>query len=298
MFRHRPILRPFMRPGWQPVAASAVLFATAAGFILLQACGGSPVAPNKDTEPGCSGVQLSTEACDGQYNEGEFWPDFDALPCPPRVDIEEVQREIPLTIKSDASAGKLACREEEGSANLTLAQFEIYQALLFLRRLRFDAPLPWTEQTVYQWLRSTIPAGIVLDSTGNSHSCLNCAGPVTIVLADGHWSPFNRSISGMPYEGIVHEARHADGWDHTCKYNTSGRFIRDRTVSEMGAFGVQYFLNLWLDLHSTEPEPFRKYSRRRAAELRTGFCCECGNARVMSLIQRPGTLQDRVAILP
>lgn len=42
---------------------------------------------------------------------------------------------------------------------------------------------------------------------------------------------------------FVHEARHANGWPYTC-----GNL--DSTLDELGAWGVQYYLERWLAAHS------------------------------------------------
>jgi hypothetical protein len=44
---------------------------------------------------------------------------------------------------------------------------------------------------------------------------------------------------------VVHEARHADGRPHTCGSN-------DRTIEEMGSWGVQYHLVRWLVEHTDQ----------------------------------------------
>jgi hypothetical protein len=213
------------------------------------------------------------EACGG--NIDYVPPQFPVLPCPTAAEVDQIRNEIPLTIKSDTSAGMLQCREADGSADLTPAQFEIYRALLFLRQLRFDAPLPWAADTVWDWLRRATPKGIEIDSVGNSHSCLNC--PVTIVWPPTvDWSAQDRSITGMPWDTIVHEARHAEGYLHTCNY-VAGRNVSDRTIAEMGADGVAYYLLQWIGNHSNEEPTFRAWARTRATLQRMGsiFCCEC-----------------------
>jgi len=91
------------------------------------------------------------------------------------------------------------------------------------------------------------------------------------------WSHFDRSLSSAPYSGIVHEARHADGSPHTCTDN-KGRYTKDKSIAEMGAFGVVYYLNEWLANHSDEEREFRMNAATRAAMLRQSggaFCCEC-----------------------
>lgn len=291
-------MRPIVRAARSPMSIALMLAAlSASGMLFLSACGKSesPTSPTSPTDPGsCSGVQVSTAPCD-ESETGVMLPD--SLPCPTRADIEAVQRVIPVTVKSDASAGTVVCREQDGSLDLTRNQERTYQALLLLRRLRFDAPLPWTDKTVYDWLRAAIPKGIVIDSTGNSHSCIRCSGPIYIVFQPGDWNPnIPTSVALTPFSGIVHEARHADGWPHTCHYTAANGYVGDKTIAEMGAFGVQYYLFDWIANHSDEDYLFKAAARGNAAGMRhSAFCCECGGghwssvslAQVLALFNSP-----------
>jgi hypothetical protein len=199
--------------------------------------------------------------------------------------VEQIRAEVPITIKSDASAGRLQCREADGSADLSPAEFEVYRGLLFLRQLQFDAPLPWTPETIWAWFRRTVPKGIEIDSVGDSHSCLNC--PATLVWPPTvDWSTADRSITGTAWDTIVHEARHAEGYHHTCNY-VRGRNVSDRTIAEMGADGVGYYLLLWIGDHSTVDPAFRAWARTRATLQRMGsiFCCECAGIQPGATVQ-------------
>ena len=254
----------------------AVSAAIAAGAFLAQACGRSSVAPSPMPDEGCSNVVLTSTPCDEPTYIGPL--PFNSLPCPSREEIQQVRSEITITVKSDPSEGTLACREADGSVDLTPVQFLVYRALLFLRGVRFESPLPWTDKTVYDWLRSTIPKGIVIDSVGDSHSCLSCPGPITLSYDAGLWArnQFDRTWPSLPFETILHEARHAQGWNHTCNW-VGNRYARDRAVSEMGASATGYYLHYWLAYHSHEDPLIRSYSKLRAAQYRQNglFCCEC-----------------------
>jgi hypothetical protein len=248
--------------------AVAIAALTTSGMLLMSACGSSPTEPT-----GCAGGQLNTERCDTGYTVHDLPTLTDSPPCPTRAEIESVSRDIPVTVRYDVTAGAFECREEDGSLDLTWTQKRTYQALLYLRGLRFDAPLPWTDKTVYDWLRVTIPNGIVIDSTGNSNSCLRCAGPINIVLltASQRVQDQSASVSDTPYTVIVHEARHAEGWRHTCDNGT-----HDRSVAEMGASGVGYWLLRWIAVHSEEPALVREKAAGSAKlVLQNSFCCEC-----------------------
>ena len=256
----------------RPVALAALFLATLA-LASLQACGG-PTFPTA-AETDCTGVTTSAHTCDTSTAQQPM-PDFPDLPCPLPADIDEIRREIPVVVLGDVSAGVLACRASEGSVDLTVVQNNVYQSLLFLKRLRFDRPLPWTDRSVYDWLRSVIPDGIVVDSFGFSHSCLNCLGPIHVVYtAYDHLRP---TVGYLIENLIVHEARHAQGFPHTCGFSTTAHtFTRDRSVAELGGYGVHYSLSYWIANYSSEPSAVREYHAVHAAKLLGGgvFCCEC-----------------------
>jgi hypothetical protein len=241
---------------------------------LLPGCGAPPTEP-AGTE--CVGVKLSTDMCDssGPFPTGSNLPD---LPCPTRSEIDEIRRDIPVSVVIDVSAGVLTCRERDGSVDLTVVENNIYQSLIFLRRMRFDRPVPWTSLPVYDWVRETIPLGIVIESSGSSHSCLRCQGPIHVVYSS--YDQLRPTIHHLVSSLIVHESRHAEGWPHTCGPSSGPfhPFEQDKSVAELGAFGVQYLLRYWLGHYSNESEEVREYFRRRAALTLGGsaFCCECG----------------------
>ncbi len=84
--------------------------------------------------------------------------------------------------------------------------------------------------------------------------------------------PWPLTVDQSEFEGIVHEARHADGGGHTCNGGKS-----DRRASDLGAFGAQYYLLEWIADYSHEPADVRAYASFRAWQLRQGgaFCEEC-----------------------
>ena len=272
---------------------------TAGGFLLLSAC--SPPAPTGPTvfvnptyldTPDCTGVEVSADPCDASYEA----PTFPDLPCPTRAEVEEIQRDFKVYVNSDVSAGVLSCHARDGSVDLTIVQENIYQSLLFFRRVRFDRPLPWTSRSIYDWARNAVGNGIYIESKGNSHAALNSHA---IHLAITSYTWLRRSIDDVFYGAILHEGRHAEGLPHTCGLTAEYGNTRDMSVPEMGAFGVQYLLDYWVGHHSEEPADFKQFALRRASRLRQGggaFCCECGGLRRASaaaattaaLFQRPG----------
>jgi hypothetical protein len=74
----------------------------------------------------------------------------------------------------------------------------------------------------------------------------------------------------MVHEVMVHEARHIEFGSHTCG-------TKDNTISELGSFGAQYSLMLWLGTHSRGLSAAeRQYALDRADTLRARvFCNEC-----------------------
>ncbi len=231
----------------------------------------SALSPAESTD--CTGATLTPGPCDEPWSTG---PD-PVLPenrCPTAAEVAQIQEEVPVTVQSDATAGTLACRAAEGSVDLTPAQASMFRGLLFMRRVRFDAPLPWTTQTLYDWLRGSIPAGVVVIATGNSYSCYSCPGPVYIA-----WRPGPRAVGVDVLSAasiLVHEARHTNNIRHTCKPVAPYGNTLDRTIAELGAMSVDYYLRLWIAIHTDEHPDTREYARRQAALLRPSFCCECG----------------------
>jgi hypothetical protein len=69
---------------------------------------------------------------------------------------------------------------------------------------------------------------------------------------------------------MVQETRHIDFGGHTCG-------TLDRKISDMGAYGAQYYLMLWLGTHwSGATQAEKDYSVNRAELLRaSAFCAEC-----------------------
>jgi hypothetical protein len=261
--------------------ARVLAMLVALGLILAPACGGPTIPSPGETD--CTGVTASADVCDTSTARLPI-PDLPELPCPTRAEIDAIQSEIPVRVNGDVSAGVFACRERDGSVDLTIVENQVYQALLLLRRMRFDRPLPWTALPVYDWVRATIPQGIVIEPSGVSYSCLGCAGPIHVAYT--FFDTLRPTVYNLPHTLIVHEARHAEGFRHTCGFNTEFRaFTRDKSVAEMGGFGVHYLLAYWIGHHSDEAAPVREYFATHAARLLGGgsFCCECGRRPAAAL---------------
>jgi hypothetical protein len=182
---------------------------------------------------------------------------------------------IPVSFEGDIGGSTLVCRAADGSLDLNVVQKNVYNALLFMQRVEFDTPLPWTDKTLWEWFRSAV-WGVRIRTDIETHLC--CA-PFRVINLLGTII----TDSTLPAEYVsmmVHEGRHADGPRHTCggQMTEFGRvFTLDQRVSDMGAFGVQYSVLQWIGLHWREAtQADRDYALNRAAWLRlTAFCYEC-----------------------
>ncbi len=146
-----------------------------------------------------------------------------------------------MSFESDPTAGKLVCSAAAGSADLTRLQKNAYNAILVMKAIQFDAPLPWTDQPLYDWFLDTIRA-IRFRSDIAAHTC--CGTPPTIniktelhALYSDRWTAVGK-LTAL----FVHEARHTYK-AHTCNG-------KDNTVAEMGSYGVEYAFDQWLAFHS------------------------------------------------
>lgn len=215
--------------------------------------------------------------------------------CPPAAEIAAIDADISLSFESDPTAGTLVCTAAAGSANLTRLQERTYQAMRVMRATTFALPLPWTSQTPWQWFVGAIDA-VRLRGDIDVSFCCDPANTVDIqtrnlsALVTTRWVD---PASGTGLESLpalfVHEARHNEGKPHTCGGN-------DQTVSELGAWGVQYYLYLWYGLFSGSfldaPAPNASAYRDAAlasAEQTRGRICTLPSADVTVLTSSPST---------
>lgn len=177
-----------------------------------------------------------------------------------------------MSFTADPSAGTLVCTATQGSRDMTLLQERAYQAVLMFTWIRFDAPLPWTNLPLDAWFPQAIHGIDFRGDTQNSYCCLS--GGV-IVIQTNNLAVLTKEMSPwVSVRGLttlfVHEARHNEGYPHTC-----GTW--DKTIAELGSWGVQYYYKLWLGTHSDPaviPEPFRSRARLEAESFpTTGVFC-------------------------
>jgi hypothetical protein len=162
--------------------------------------------------------------------------------CPTAAEIAEVESRIHLKFDADPTAGRMVCTTAAGSADLTREQKNAYNAVLIMKDLTFDAPLPWTDQSLYDWFTGSIEF-IEFRSDIATHHC--CGSPPTVsIKADLHIYYSDRwTAVGSLMRLYVHEARHRF-MAHRCETGM------DNTIAELGSYGVEARLYEWLAYHS------------------------------------------------
>jgi hypothetical protein len=147
--------------------------------------------------------------------------------------------------EADPTKGSFVCTTAAGSANLTLLQRRVYQTLQVARRLTFSKPLPWTSKSLYDWLRGAIKAFRLRSDIDVSYCC-DPANTINVRVANNAYFVLTDKWIDPPIGGglmdtlvlFVHESRHNEGFPHTCGAD-------DKTIAELGAWGVQYELLNW-----------------------------------------------------
>jgi len=177
----------------------------------------------------------------------------------------------------DVPWSPVVCENEPDSLPLTWFEERLYQALIFVRDVRFSTPLPekWTRGLgLYDWLRQAI-RGIVVER-GDYAYCCSPEKVIRLGMQDsGGFRDWRRTVDASWAPGIVHEARHADVHiPHTCHTDQA----KDGHSTDMGAYGVQYWLMMWIAEYSdASPEAREYYSYRYRAFRFSAFCEECSN---------------------
>lgn len=166
--------------------------------------------------------------------------------CPPAAAIARLHSELQITLEGDPTGGRPSdCGVAESGRALTFVEAQVYRALIAMRYLTFTEPLPWTSGTLWQWVRSSIRAIRVRTDIASSFA----QGETIHLLVGSNSFLF---VDGGPRLGtlaffmglVVHETRHTNGFPHTC------RGVDDETLSEMGAWGVQYHFYRLFALHT------------------------------------------------
>jgi hypothetical protein len=210
-------------------------------------------------------VILGMMACNFSLNQTDATPPPPERPaitvddvlttCPTADQINAIDGAIDLQFDADPTAGTLVCTASAGSVDLTSLQERAYQAIIIMQRLQFTKPLPWTDQTLYNWFINTIDGIRFRDDITYSFCCepggyINVQTNNLSALETNQWiSPY----TGAGLKGLmvlyVHEARHNEVGAHTCG-------DKDNTIDELNAWGVQYYLEDYLAWHTTDPSFF------------------------------------------
>lgn len=192
--------------------------------------------------------------------------------CPPAEDVAAFNADLTITFEGvDPSGDTRVCHASDGSADLTRWQERTYQALRVMKVIRFSRALPWTSQNLYDWFVSSIQGIRFRGDITGSFCCepanvINIqAAPNSTALATNRWIDPASSVGLDDLLALlVHEARHNNGKPHTC-VGTTGDQTEDQTIDELGAWGVEYYLELWEGLYSgaflTSPDIYPSYYR-------------------------------------
>ncbi|MGB8644315.1 MAG: hypothetical protein WCF84_03710 [Anaerolineae bacterium] len=209
--------------------------------------------------------------------------------CPSSEKVADINAMLKLSFESDPTVGNFVCTAAKGSADLTLLQRRAYQTLQAMKSLQFSKPLPWTDKSLYDWFVNTIK-GIRFRSDIPYSFCCDPRNIINIRIASNtYFLLTDRWIDPQRGGGLMdvvvlyaHEARHNEGYVHTCPMIQNGAPIpntNDRTVEELGAWGVQYYLLSWLANYGdpafiTDPY-YREIARSDSEDIRkTRFCNE------------------------
>jgi hypothetical protein len=235
--------------------------------------------------PSATPVQVSTaefEVPVTETDDGDALAPVDRmlLECPTAAQIASIDADISITFESDPTASQgLACTNADGSKDFTHFQRRIYNILLAMKELEFDEPLPWTDKQLYEWFVDAID-GMRFRSDIEYSACCDPTGIINIQTNNLVANEMDRWIDPATNNGLVHimilfihEARHNEGFGHTC---TEGN---DNTLEEMGAWSVQYYIEIWLADHATGDfllNPSQDYAEAMRSEanwiLETRFC--------------------------
>ncbi len=215
-------------------------------------------------------------------------PNVDAVlaACPSAAALDRVDADFAVVTLDDPTAGEWVCTAAAGSRDLTRLQERVYQAVLIMRRLAFDQPLPWTQQPLYDWFVGAVEGvrlsgGFAL-STCCTEGMINLKADNLAALTTPRWVDPATGVGLLGLVAVlVHEARHNEGFPHTCGAD-------DQTLAELGAWGVQHHLLRLLgdhadpdffDVPDLPPGHYAGVARAQAENiLKTRICSSNGEA--------------------
>lgn len=227
--------------------------------VLAIACGDAPTDP---TEPRVNPAGPRPPTPIGTFLDQRLQR------CPTAAEV--ATNEIVLSIGTVASSRPLVCRASEGSVDLTYYQRLYMEALLLMKQLKFNAPLPWTHKTLYDWFRD-LGVRVHLEMAEGLSSC--CSQGPTMMLMMGTSTaepPIDVDQVIISLALLVHEARHLEVGAHPCNQRWDNR------VDDLGSWGTQVKFYEWLALHSDPaqiPVEYRNVFLHRACTFRYHLFC-------------------------
>jgi hypothetical protein len=171
--------------------------------------------------------------------------------CPTKAQLQEIDSVVLLRFDSDPTArqGIGACHESKDSRDLTAFQKRVYNSIRLLKEVSFDEALPWTSKSLFDWFAEAAETVVFRDEISLSFCC-RPDGVINLRTRGLAISETDRFIDPRLDDGIatfilllLHETRHAEGFRHTCGTNA------DLRLTEMGAWGLQYSLDVWMADH-------------------------------------------------
>jgi hypothetical protein len=161
-----------------------------------------------------------------------------------------------------------------------------YQSILVMRLLNFNRALPWTDKQLYDWFIGSIKGIRFREDIQYSHCCdpANVIdikdNPTMLISMTDLWidPTYNAGLMDTTIL-LVHEARHNNGFSHTCPDGAM-----DKTISEMGAWVVQMDLEEWIAQYGDrafltapgqDPNYYREVAMTDSIDIRhSSFCTE------------------------
>jgi hypothetical protein len=185
--------------------------------------------------------------------------------CPSDEERAQVNRDFNISFDAELLTGPYVCKAQYNPGEPGNPQVTVIQAFRVIKALQFDIPPPWTKgHSLYDWLRGAV-RGVRFRNLSSS-ACCEPAGVINIrgdELTQPRYREWINPQAGTGMDGLVavilHEARHAEGWPHTCGPD------RDQTLVEMGAYAVQYYFHLWIAQHSAPGLFSNSYKQTAAA---------------------------------
>lgn len=198
-------------------------------------------------------------------------------PCPSIAEVAQLAADLKLQVDFDPTGGRSSgCKAPDGGRDLTILEAQVYRALSLARHLQFDQPLPWTNEPLYVWLTHSIKA--IRFRTGLTNSfCCEPADTINLQV-DGNilLQPMQFNFQNLVHflGLVVHEARHNNGFPHTCG-------VWDRSRDELGAWAAHHYYWAFLADHinlAIMPDvPYYQGQFRAAADglCQRAFCNGC-----------------------